>query len=43
MRLPEKPSGREPDLLVLLTEHLDRHRVNFVVALVQDMLPGPTK
>ncbi len=30
MRLPEKPSGREPDVLVLLTGHLDRYRVNFI-------------
>ncbi len=30
MRLPEKPSGREPDVLVLLGDHLDRYRETHV-------------
>lgn len=30
MRLPEKPSGREPDLLVLLQEHMDRYRETYI-------------
>lgn len=30
MRLPSRPSGREPDVLVLLSEHMDRYQVNFI-------------
>ena len=30
MRLPEKPSGREPDVIVLLQAHLDRYRETFI-------------
>lgn len=30
MRLPTRPSGREPDLLFIATEHLDRLRATYV-------------
>jgi Uma2 family endonuclease len=43
MRLPTRPSGREPDLLFLSTEHADRVRPNYIDGPVDLAVEGVSR